>query len=401
MNLSRVALASLFCLGFAKCSSGPKILTDGGPPESLDQRIEVSRLWERELPGLLSDLAAADPGKGWVASSIPDPERDGNEKKSQVIRVGMDGNFLWKAVTTKKIRALAISPDGEKVAHSTYEGELTLLDTKGKVSWAVPAPCSPRFVALKGALACWHDDDTAPGSGFEMRAMRDGARAAEVRAGSDLLAFEVSPDQTHAALGIAGGELRVVKFAEGKTPETAATWKVSGEIAALSIAGSPPKVAVLLQPKIDRVRANQEVRVYAVDAPAGPVYSKPILIHADQLVLDGGNIRLHGNGTSGQAFFSMAWKKDEGTDWSAQFNSQADYAPSLRTAGGLVFGGFEDKGRIALAVRDTGGTKVAEFPLALVGGAYLYTAQEEAGGSVLLMIGTDAGKLTAYRLRLK
>jgi hypothetical protein len=165
----------------------------GRHAKNLAPGLSVSQ--EFKTWGLISDLHGASQSTEVALVVVPDPDRpggssaDGREATLEVYD-SIRGKIASQ-VLNHRVRKLAISPSGHRIAISSYAGEVVVYDRVLKPLWKKTTSCELFWLEDPDELLCFHDDDPVPGILWE-RFASDGQRIESERSPSEGLFFSVS-----------------------------------------------------------------------------------------------------------------------------------------------------------------------------------------------------------------
>jgi len=357
----------------------------------------VSRLWSKKMPGLITDLNVTPDGNTIVISTIPDPDQESEANGFQVSRVDSgNGNILWSYKSGAQIKAQGVASNGSLIVLSNYNEEIIGLDIDGKILWQTQGTCRPVILTPIQKIVCYHDDDAAPGTAFDVLDW-SGKKLLSYPASSDILVLKSSSDEKRIAIGLTRGQ--VILFNEKL--KVLWTKQVPGEILDLAVSsGDSPQVVVLFH------SAKQGQKVSVFDVKGKTISTIPPSAHVEQIEMspDGGSILLYGNSPKGQnlAFFNVDPSQGLQEKWHWGSERYADYSSSLSVEQGVAWIGFEDvqekERQSHLLGFDFQGQVKWDIPLETEVGAYLY-AHSYSSEKSLLGVGTDDAVLTLFRVK--
>jgi hypothetical protein len=355
--------------------------------------------WKYILEGKLTDLSVADSSGQALVSEILESI---SENRTQVSLFNASGKRLWKSIIDAPVRSQAISKSGDWILLSTYQEELLRLDSaSGKVLWKAKdtGMCRPLVLEKSSQVLCHHDDDASPGLVFQVFDA-EGRRTFEQKAPHDSLLLKVSGDESRILVGFVKGRIWMLG------PDFKKIWEkqLEGEIVDAAISSPSQKgtfieTALLLNHQefgqsivtlADKGRSRQDVRQH-------------IPFQQLELFDDGKWLSVYGNGPRGQAVAQYDTEPQLQERWSYHSPRYADYNLSMDIVSKWTMLGFEsisDRTRHSHVVAlDRQGTLQVHIPIMTEEGAYLYS-RGVAHSPGMLVLGTDDGVISAYRLEL-
>ncbi len=397
------------------------------PPAAEEQspRGKVSPLWQKRLSGYVTDLAVSADGKALLVAAAPNRDIPDGARDYLVRRFDGAGEEDWSVKPSAPVKSLAISRDGRVSVVATYDDTITAYDEDGDILWSVEATCRPVLLAKAAKFICYHDDDAEPRIAFDVFDLA-GKKLLSHAIQQDVLALKVSRDERNLVIALTGGQ--VVLFG----PDFKPVWKrtLAGEVSDLDVASGPePRVAVLFQPEFhpgsaaltppvatpgstrgrERAKVGRHApqRIALID-PSGKsqLDSEPEQFCEQVSFTDNGDgVVVHGNGSKGQYLSVFTVPSSSNGPfrprWTKVVPHFSDNSARLIVAPGQVIVGFEDSTQYdrqsrLMSLSSARGLDRWSVPVQTDEGAYLYT-DGVAGDGRLLVIGSDDGRLAAFR----
>jgi outer membrane protein assembly factor BamB len=364
--------------------------------ELSDQPQSVKRLWQRKMPGFITDLSAAKDGRSLLVATIPDYDSDQSPKQYSVAQLSAeDGKTRWSLPVQSQVKSLDLAEDGSLGVIAHYNGELQGVSADGKQAWVTEVTCRPFLLSSLKKVVCYHDDDAEPRVAFDVLDW-SGKKLLSHRITQDVLALKISRDERNLAIGLTQGS---VVFFRTDTFKPAWTRKVDGEILDVAVSSGPEPIIAVLHHSVKKGQKLSWIdfkgRIRGEGVPVA---------HVEQVEAspDGDAVLVYGNGPRGQSIALFQADDDSLKEkWSRGDSRYADYSSSMIVAGGLAIIGFEDlaaKGRHShLLGFDFAGKLKWNLPLVTEEGAYLY-AQSYAPDRSFLAVGTDDANLSGYQI---
>lgn len=367
-----------------------------------DSPVDVRKLWTQQIPGLMTDLSVARDGSALLVATIPNPEAvSGPQETGRALtRFDRRGKKVWRIELKGVLKSLALTDDGKLALVSTYDGELLAIDARGKTVWRAEGACKP--ISLGTRFLCYHDDDAEPEVAFDVFDA-EGRKILFYPITRDILALKVSDDQRNVAIALEGGQ--IVLFGS----DFRSLWQrqVKGEVLDIAVSGGDlPRVAALYNTVPDSRRPPQALAVF--DDQGRLLGEATTLVRTGQIeaVPASEGFATYGNSNQGQSVVYYAIQEGPAPTlvekWRRGDPRAADYTSSLITTQDLVILGFEEAVPGArhshLIAFDPEGALKWNLPLITQDGAYLY-AHGFAPKPSLLVVGTDDGFLSAFRLK--
>jgi hypothetical protein len=357
--------------------------------------LEAERAWSRKTGGPVVDLDVSADGGTVLASTIPDFESPGGLRKHAIHGYSADGKVNFSKVASAPVKAQALSSDGSLAFVSAYDDSLAAYSRKGKRLWRVDAICRPVPLNRLKRVLCFHDDDAEPEVAFEVLDWKTGRRLAAYPIESDVLGLELSPDERGLGLSLAGGWIHLFD------PKLRLAWKkrLPGEIVDFSISeGASPRVAAVTSDGTIWL-LGPDGAIEASGRPATHVEQVAILPDASAIVASG-------NGKQGQVVLSVRRTGDRLAEaWSQGDPLASQYNAPLIGGSRLTTVRFEGSGGKASDTRilafDSEGVVRWSAKLGFGEGMSLYarSSARPRGGTGLLVLSTEDGRLEALRFR--
>jgi WD40 repeat protein len=404
----KVALFRIAC-GIACCAATQLLAAEKPAPEAAPAdplkapKVSVpdkaQALWQKRLPGYISDLTVARGGDGVLVSTLPNFDRDGGSHKNLFSCFSRTGRMLWSHDLPTPVKAQAFSRDGSEAIAVTHDNEVIAYNRKGKKLWTAEGNCQPMFVSGDRSVLCFHDDDAAPTFAFDIFDAGSGKKTASFPINRDVLALRLSTDQKNIVLGLTGGQVISV----GPAFKTLWQATVPGEIVDVDISsGNGGWVAILYRKaKLGAAVFDQHgKKVSDFVVPAGP--------DEIRFYLKSKSIAFYGNGEKGQVFSWMG--EEEGGKyrqlWRRGASYSAHYSPpqvfSYRAGGeSRLLAPFEEvspgSNNTHVLSFDRLGKLALDLPITVAEGAFLYL-EDFSPDSGTLAVANDDGTLAVFSI---
>jgi outer membrane protein assembly factor BamB len=390
------------------CSSTPTN-DDEFKPQLSERRGSVSRKWDRQLPGLATEISMSRDGKRVLVAIVPNPESSKRTIRDPALAM-LDhrGETIWQQKLDARVKWITLAPNGDLAWATTYEGKLKAFDGRGKQIWETDNYCRPYFLASQGRLFCFRGDDAKPtGVGFEVYDLM-GRRIDAFGVSSEVIDYAVSGDERFIVLGLAGGKLQVVST---QTRQLVWETKIPAEIVAVAISSEEvPTVAVFSYRR--NSAAQHQPHIAFFKGSAKPVDQVSFEGRFEQLAMspNGQFVVLSGNNPHGQAL--VGFLKDKTSDmrfkevWHQKITRYSDYTSPLAIMEDRIIYGFEEsaptdpgQSMAHLYAFDPQGKVEWNIPLVSEEGGYLFAYSRDKSGSPTLVDVSDTGEMNAYELQ--
>jgi len=394
------ALATVAMVAIIACSTSRLNLPEkhelpfAGTPNPSDQ---PQLLWKQNLEGKLTDLSVAAESGQTLLTQVLDNQTPPNLLSLR----SPSGDLLWSTKLESPVRSQAISSKGDWIVIGTYEDELIGIDPKNGASlWKVEdsGMCRPMLLEKSRQVLCFHDDDAIPGVGFTVFDAQ-GQRKLAFKVPGDPLLLKISRDESLIVLGLVKGRVWLIDGQFNKVGER----QLDGEIVDISVAATR-QAEVQWSALINVSRLGQKL-VGMGDSPKARWEQLLELPHQQvELSADGSQCAVYGNGPRGQSISS--WGPGPRGNWVSKWSYRApryaDYNQRIDLAGTQTILGFEEvtantRHSHVLALSPEG-KLTWDIPFMSEEGAYLY-ARGITHTPGLMVVGTDDGQISAYRIR--
>lgn len=383
-----------------------------------DHQGSVSKLWQREMPGLVTDLNVSADAKRVLVTMIPDPEGLIKSRQDRWVRepvlafLNEDGEVLWQKSLSSRPKWQSLSTDASFIAVSTYEGKLIALDPKGAILWEKENYCRPVILEHSKSVLCFRGDDAKPsGVAFDVYSAK-GELIRTHKVSHELLEAYLSQDESRIVLGLANGLIQVLDAQDFQMRWEA---KVSSDVVAVSAgSGAEGVVAVLNYQRDENGKHMATVSIFKANGTPLDQVSTAGRFESLAISADSNSIVLYGNNPFGQALVNLARNPASASvenqptpfaeAWRQSSPRYSDYSSPLSVVDGGIIAGFEDpeqsdskRSMAHLFSFGKDGKVEWTIPMVTEEGGYLFSYSKGAGKPVLVGV-SDLGVLSAYRL---
>lgn len=368
------------------------------PSESPDG---AKLLWEKNLPGIATDLSVARESGDVLVSLNPDPEGFKKMVRPTTQLYSAKGEVLWQFYPQSRVRGQAVTPDGQLALVSAYNEKLTALDHKGKQLWQVQRMCTPIFLpgpeGRSEQALCYFDDDNRPKVAFEVLSLKDGSVVYSHAIDREVLQLTVAPDGGSIAYALTGGQVRLLN----RDFKTRWSKELEGEVLDVSLGTDPAILWVLEGAKLGARPRTQRLWAYA--AADGTLLGRvSVPWHASSLKAHAGSIAfVYGNSPQGQVI--GGFKLDGSGAIQPLFRGQetkfADFSSPLRVGPDRFFFGMENVGHQIIGA-DVQGRVRWSTELRPEDAGFQMEVATVGEEELRLVLGTDSGWLRAFRINV-
>ncbi len=360
----------------------------------------VKLLWKQAVPGAISDLAFANQAQMAVIAVAPDPDIPGSTGQPLLMAVNSRGKTLWRMKPKAPLRALSVSAAGDRIVAGSYFDQVLGFDIRGRQVWSLDGMCRPIILNRWKRVLCYHDDDAEPFVAFDWISW-DGEKDFSYPIKKDILSLKVADDEQHFAIGLTSGQLIVFEITQsaGGVPQIKELWKTEsdGEIVDLDVTAGPDFKVLSLH---DLSKNKQSLKAW--DSAGKVVFDTPVEPRMSQVEAAGTRslVAVYGNSKQGQHLNVWDFIKKERV-WGRGAVQGADFTSTLQSWSEAWVIGAEDISKATrhshLVAYSATGQSMWDIPLTENEGSYLYTRGIHEN-SPLIMVGTDDGRLQAYKL---
>lgn len=362
------------------------------PSESPDA---ARLLWEKNLPGIATDLSVARESGDVLVSLNPDPEGFKKMVRPTTQLYSAKGEVLWQFYPQSRVRAQSIRSDGSLALVSAYNEKLTALDRNGKQLWQIQRLCTPIFLPGSENALCYFDDDNHPKVAFEVLSLKDGRVVYSHAIDREVLHLTVAPGGDWISYALTGGQVRLLD----REFKTRWTKELDGEALDVSLAAEPSILWVLEGARLGTRPRAQRLIAYGPDGSMLGRVSVPW--HASSVKSHGGRIAfVYGNSPQGQVI--GGFKLDGGAIAPLFRGSEtkfADFSSPLRVGPDRFFFGMENVGHQIIGA-DTAGRVRWSTELRPEDAGFQMEVAAVGEEELRLVLGTDSGWLRAFRINV-
>jgi outer membrane protein assembly factor BamB len=374
-------------------------------PSSVNLPKGVKRVWNKRVPGSLTDLAVARVSGHTLIATAPDRDAKIQTNTPILLKFDSQGKQMWQLDLPARVRSFSISSDGSFVVVTDYDSRLTAYNKFGKKLWSEDDFCQPILLEKSKRILCYHDDDSDPDTIFTVYGW-NGKRLHTQKTKDDVLVLKISRDEKYIAYGSVGGKTYLLddQF------KTLWSSKVGGEIVHLMISDAPnPRVAVLYDATLKKTTVQQDIAVFDLSGQLRAEGKTPNHVEKIELSARGNDLFVYGNSVKGQflGFYPLLAKFEKKSvlnlkpAWSREDPKYADYSSHLFLSKNLAVFGHDATTPTTrysqLVGYDFAGKLKWNIPISGDEGAYLqlYGFTENVS---TIVAGMDDGTLNMYRV---